>query len=135
MATIRDFQIPLVPATASGTTALSPPITAGGWLEGLRLVRPATNQITTVANITLTDQLSGLQYFTATATSTGSQNWFPRNAVLVDGANVALGLSSNAGPPPAYDKFPISANSRLRAVVASGGANTSGVLHCFISGA
>ena len=133
--TVRDFAIPLVPATASGTTSLSAPVTAGGWIEGIRLIRPSTGQITTVANITLSDLLTGLQYFSATATSTGSQSWYPRNAVLVDASNGALGLSSNAGAPPAYDKFPVPANSKLKAVVASGGANTSGVLHVFMSGA
>jgi hypothetical protein len=132
---IKDFRIPLVPATASGATALSTAITAGGWLEAIRLVRPTTNQITTVANITISDQLTGMTYFAATATATGSQEWHPRNAVLVNASNAALGLTSAATPPPAYDKFPVPGNSRFRVIVASGGANTSGVLHIFLSGA
>ena len=130
---IHAFKIPLVPATASGTTALSDPISGGGFLEGLRLVRPSTNQITTVAGITISDLLTGLQYFTATATSTGNQNWFPRNTALNDGTSAALAMTSGAWP--AFDKFPVPANSRLKAVVASGGANTSGVLWAFLSGA
>ena len=133
---VRAYRIPLVPATASGTTALSAAVTAGGWLEGVRLVRPTTNQITTVANITITDELTGLELFNATATSTGSQTWYPRNTNLqTASATGALGFTSAATPPLLQDKFPVVGNSRFRVVVASGGANTSGVLWAYLSGA
>ena len=134
---IKAYRIPLVPATASGTTALSDPITAGGWLEALRLVRPSTGQITTVAKITITDQLTGQTVFDATATSTGSQSWYPR-AALYDVNAGPVGFTSDPGSassPRLYDKFPLAANSRFRVVVASGGANTSGVLWAYLSGA
>ena len=134
---IKAYRVPLgmATATASGTTRLSDPVTAGGYLEAVRLVRPATNQLSTVASLTITDELTGLVLFQATATSTGSQTWLPRTQV-VDASGVLLGLTSAATPPPLVDKQPISANSRFRVVVASGGATgTSGVLWCYLSGA
>lgn len=133
---VKDYIVPLVPATASGTTAQSDPITAGGHLEAVRLVRPTTNQISTVANITITDLLSGLELFNATATSTGSQTWFPRNTHFqTASATGELALTSNATPPTWQDRYPVAGNSRFKVVVASGGANTSGVLHLYLSGA
>ena len=132
---VTRYRIPLVPATASGTTALSTSLVhGGGFLEAIRLVRPTTNQITTVANITITGERSGIVLFNATATSTGSQTWFPRTA-LVDASGAALGYTSAATPPPLVGKIPIGHDERIQVVVASGGANTSGVLHLYVSGA
>ena len=129
------YVIPLVPATASGATAFSSvPVHQGGFLEAVRLVRPTTNQITTVAKLTITGEQSGITLFAATATSTGSQTWLPRQQVC-DVSGLLLNLEENATTPSRQvDKIPIG-NERIKAVVASGGANTSGVLHLYISGA
>lgn len=129
------YRIPLVPATASGCTAFSSqPVHQGGLLEAIRLVRPTTNQITTVANITITGEQSGIVLFSATATSTGSQTWLPRQQVC-DTSGLLLGLEENATAPARnVDKVPIG-GERIRVVVTSGGANTSGVLHLYVSGA
>lgn len=129
------YTIPLVPATASGCTAqTSRPVYQGGLLEAIRLVRPTTNQITTVAKLTITGAESGIVLFQATATSTGSQTWLPR-AQICDTSGALLALEENATVPSRqFDKIPIG-NERIKAVVASGGANTSGVLHLYVSGA
>lgn len=134
---MKAFRIPLVPATASGATAFSTAITGGGWLEAVRLVRPTTNQLATTVKLTITDELTGQTLFDATATSTGSQTWYPR-ALLYDVNANPVGYTSDPGSassPRVVDKFPVAANSRFRVVVASGGANTSGVLHLYLSGA
>lgn len=131
---VTRYRVPLIPATASGTTAVTTSlIHGGGFLSAVRLERPTTNQITTVANITITGERSGIVLFNATATSTGSQTWLPRTQV-VDASGVPLGLTSAGSPPPVVSKIPVGHDERIRVVVASGGDNTSGVLHLYVSG-
>ena len=131
---VTRYRIPLVPATASGATAFSTSLVhGGGLLEAVRLERPTTNQLATTVNLTITGERSGIVLFNATATSTGSQTWLPRTA-LVDASGAALGYTSAATPPPLVGRIPIGHDERIRVVVASGGANTSGVLHLYVSG-
>lgn len=127
--------LPMVGATASGTTAFSSYIHQGGHLEAIRLVRPATNQLATTVKLTITGDESGIELFNATATSTGSQTWYPRTPI-VDTSAVQPGYTSGATPPPIYTRLYVGGNERIRVVVASGGTTAaSGVLHIYLAGA
>ena len=57
---ITRYTIPIPTGAASGATALSEMVQSGGLLEAIRLVRPSTGQISTVANLRVTGDISGI---------------------------------------------------------------------------
>lgn len=127
---VTRYTVPVNMATASGTTARTTGVHGGGFLEAVRFVKTA---FATVANLSLTGEISGIRLFGATCTASGSQTWFPRDRIT-DTSGTPQGLSSDLTPTNQFARIPVG-QERINVVVASGGAAASGTVHVYISGA
>ena len=114
----KQSTVPITTTSGGAAIVYSAPFV--GLLHALVYV-PGT--LDTGADLTITDDASGLAILTITNAGTSTLTKLPR-AACVNASNVALVY---AGTDPVTDRFPIV--SRVKCVVAQGGATASGTLY------
>lgn len=131
MTNIKRWRVNATYTTSGGGAQSFHTPLLSGYLEAIRYRRGIPNGTTgitttsgfsTNAHIAITGEISGINIWEAT--STDDAPWYPR-ANVVSTANVALGFSSNATPPPIPTRIPLG-QERIKVTVTSGGTASNG---------
>ena len=126
MGYISRESMTLVTDGSSNSTQFSSGVYSG-FIHAIRYATGTASNIATVATLTITPELSGLDILADTNTSV-SHTAYPRCTINTTGG-VALGLSSGQ-----FDRVPLG-QERVKVVVSQGGATKNGTLILMIEGA
>lgn len=102
--------------------------TTRGTVLAIRYVPDATTPLATGADLTVTDNVTGLPILTYTNIGLGAREWTPRTmAVTTTGAVATFDGTRNI-----LDLIPVA--NAIKVVIAQGGATKSGTLYIYVLG-